>query len=54
MDQRNQCILCSVESCKHHDKAGKCELSEIQVAPKQDCSTGKCDESQCASYKNRW
>lgn len=54
MDMKNQCIHCSVESCKHHSKENKCELSDIQVTPKQDCCTGNCDESQCSSYKARW
>lgn len=52
--KNNQCIRCSVESCTHHHTDGLCELAEIQVAPKQDCRTGSCDESQCASYKSRW
>ena len=50
----NQCIHCSVESCQHHSMDDFCSLSDIQVAPKQDCCNGKADESQCNSYKCRW
>ena len=51
---KNQCIHCSVESCQHHAKDGMCQLTDIQVAPKQNCCNGKADESQCNSYKCRW
>ena len=54
MASRNQCIHCTVESCEHHDRENACMLNEIQVSPKKDCRNGKCDESQCASYKARW
>jgi len=50
----NQSIHCSVESCQHHTVGGMCSLSDIQVAPKQKCCSGKADESQCNSYKCRW
>ena len=50
----NQSIHCSVESCQHHTVSGMCSLSDIQVAPKQNCCNGKADESQCNSYKCRW
>ena len=49
----NQCIHCSVESCEYHAVEGVCSLSDIQVAPKADCCSGKPDESLCASYKCR-
>lgn len=52
--KKEQCIHCTVESCKHHAQSNLCELTEIQVAPKKDCANGTCDESQCASYKSRW
>lgn len=52
--KNNQCIHCSVESCQHHAVDNMCSLADIQVAPKKDCCDGKCDESQCASYKSRW
>ena len=54
MNAKNQCIHCTVDSCKHHGIENKCELTEIDVAPKKDCVSGRCDESQCASYKARW
>ena len=50
----HQSIHCSVESCQHHEINGMCSLSDIQVAPKQNCCNGKADESQCNSYKCRW
>ena len=50
----NQSIHCSVESCQHHAIGGMCQLSDIQVTPKQNCCNGKADESQCNSYKCRW
>ena len=52
--KNNQSIHCSVESCQHHAKEGLCQLTAIQVAPKQNCCNGKADESQCNSYKCRW
>ena len=54
MAKKNQCIHCSVESCQHHELSGLCALSDIQVAPKEKCCSGKADESQCSSYKCRW
>jgi hypothetical protein len=54
MNKQNQSIHCSVESCQHHAKEGLCQLTAIQVAPKQNCCNGKADESQCNSYKCRW
>ncbi len=47
---KNQCIHCSVESCRHHSQQNLCELESIHVEPKQGCHAGKCDESLCASY----
>ncbi len=52
--KNNQCIHCSVESCQHHAQDGLCQLTDIQVAPKKSCCSGKADESQCNSYKCRW
>ena len=52
--ENRQSIHCSVESCQHHAKDGMCQLTDIQVAPKQNCCNGKADESQCNSYKCRW
>ncbi len=51
---KNQSIHCSVESCQHHAKDGMCQLTDIQVAPKQGCCSGKADENHCNSYKCRW
>ena len=50
MSFKNQVIHCDVTSCQHHSKEGKCELDSIKVAPRCDCHSGKCDESECASY----
>lgn len=47
---KHQSIHCDVTSCKHHSEGGMCELESIQVAPRCDCHSGKCDESECASY----
>ena len=52
--KNNQCIHCSVESCQHHETDGLCALADIKVAPRHNCCDGKCDESECASYKARW
>lgn len=51
---KRQCIHCTVESCQHHEQENACELTEISVAPKKECKSARCDESQCASYKARW
>lgn len=50
---KNQCIHCDVESCKHHAQDGLCQLESIQVAPRCDCHSGKCDESECSSYHKK-
>lgn len=47
---KNQCIHCSVESCRHHSQNGLCQLDSIQVKPSSHCTSGGCDESQCGSY----
>lgn len=47
---KNQSILCDVASCQHHSKDGKCALESIKVAPRSNCHSGTCDESECASY----
>ena len=47
---KNQCIHCDVESCRHHSQDGMCELESIKVAPRCGCHSGECDESECASY----
>jgi len=49
----NQCIHCSVESCQYHSRENMCSLSDIKVAPKANCCSGKEDESLCSSYKCR-
>ena len=54
MAHKSQCIHCSVESCQHHAVDNMCSLTDIQVAPKASCCSGKADESQCSSYKCRW
>ena len=49
---KNQKIICEVESCLHQDcNTKKCKLNSINVMPTQGCSTRKADESMCGSYK---
>ena len=47
---KNQSILCDVTSCQHHAENGMCRLDSIKVAPRSQCHSGKCDESECSSY----
>ena len=47
---KNQVIHCDVTSCQHHSTDGMCRLDSIKVAPRSSCHSGKCDESECASY----
>lgn len=50
--KKDQCIHCSVESCRHlsQDK-GICSLESIQVAPTPMAFSGDpADESMCQSY----
>ena len=50
----NQKINCTVESCKYNLNGQKlCSLEQIIVTPIPNCNTGKADESQCSSYKNK-
>ena len=50
---KNQSVQCDVRSCKHHTNDGMCELDVIKGAPRSNCHTGTCDESECASYHAR-
>ena len=47
---KKQCIHCEVNSCKHHNADGMCGLESIKVAPRSNCHSGTCDESECARY----
>ena len=52
--EKKQKINCTVKSCKYNDNEHKeCDLEAIIVTPVTNTNTGKPDESQCASYKNR-
>lgn len=47
----NQCIECSVVSCKHHNDHGHCSLDKIKVEPTPMAYTGEAaDESMCGNY----
>ena len=54
-EKRNQCIHCSVESCKHlKEEQGLCSLESIQVAPTPMAYSGDpADESMCQSYETK-
>lgn len=55
MDEKNQKINCTVESCLYNDcNKNLCELKQIEVQACLNCSTGKPeDESMCGSYRCR-
>ena len=53
MANKNQSILCDVVSCQHHAENGMCRLDSIKVAPRTECHSGSCDESECASYHKK-
>ena len=50
---KNQVVHCDVTSCQHHSTDGMCRLEAIKVAPRSECHSGKCDESECASYHKK-
>jgi len=54
-DPKNQCIHCSVESCRHlREDKGICSLDAIQVAPTPMAYSGDpADESMCQSYETK-
>ena len=54
-DPKNQCIHCSVESCRHlREDKGICSLEAIQVAPTPMAYSGDpADESMCQSYETK-
>ena len=54
-DPNNQCIHCSVESCRHlREDKGICSLEAIQVAPTPMAYSGDpADESMCQSYETK-
>ncbi len=46
----NQAIKCRVSSCKYHDKADYCQLSDIVIgAEKSECKNN-C-ETECMSFE---
>ena len=52
-NEKNQSIHCDVTSCRHHAGNGMCRLESIKVAPRSDCHSGKCDESECSNNHAR-
>ena len=54
-EKKNQCIHCSVESCRHlKEEEGLCALESIQVAPTPMAYSGDpADESMCRSYETK-
>ncbi len=54
-EKKNQCIHCSVESCRHlKEGEGMCALESIQVAPTPMAYSGDpADESMCRSYETK-
>lgn len=50
-ERHNQCIHCSVSSCKYHDAQDICGLDSIKVVAKNNCHNGCKDESMCGSYE---
>lgn len=52
MDDKNQKINCTVESCKYNNcDHNVCELKQIEVQACANCSNGNPeDESMCGSY----
>ena len=50
---KNQSVQCDVRSCKHHTPPPPPPPDVIKVAPRGNCHTGTCDESECASYHAR-
>ena len=54
-EKKNQCIHCSVESCRHlKQDQGICSLESIQVAPTPMAYSGDpADESMCQSYHSK-
>ena len=55
MDDRNQKINCTVESCRYNDcEYNLCELEQIDVKACTNGCTGKPqDESMCGSYRSK-
>lgn len=55
MDDKNQTIKCTVESCEYNNFNNRmCELKQIKVEPCPGMATGVPeDESMCGSYKSK-
>ena len=55
MDDRNQKINCTVESCRYNDcEYNLCELEQIQVMACKECTDGTPKgESMCGSYSTK-
>lgn len=48
--ESNKSIKCRVETCKHHDKAQYCTLSDIVVGSDK-AEARDCCETECLSFK---
>lgn len=50
----HQEIGCKVTSCRYNEDNQACTLDRIEVAPRQNESSGDAkDESMCGSYRNK-
>lgn len=39
MSNLNNCVKCSINSCKHHNDLNYCELGEISIGGEKDSKT---------------
>jgi hypothetical protein len=52
-EEKQQKVVCKVETCKHHSDNNSCQLNSIKIKPRENQSSGdKEDESMCSDYKN--
>ncbi len=53
MEENNQTIRCTVQSCKYNGIENPyCKLEQITVKPFPDTTSRKEDETICSNYKN--
>lgn len=51
-EEKQQKVVCKVETCEHHTTTNGCGLSSIKIKPRKNNHSGnKEDESMCSDYK---
>lgn len=51
-EEKQQKVVCKVETCEHHTTTNGCGLNSIKIKPRKNNHSGNQeDESMCSDYK---